>query len=520
MNDSVIQPNNVAEAKANKKLAIWIGCLGFGMFVLIYVVFFAVMTIQPGLMFKFFPMPSFTDTVISDGNRIYLLLQKIDMSKFDTTQQNKQPEFKHVMSVLEGAETGASQEIPPYAHVSGANNRLLFLNEGVYRIYDGSRWIEERSAAIGKNPSGILAPAGLYVLSKNESGPHLSLIASGAAIEIPLPAEYLAADKNDQCPCEKLALYQGRLCLFWKEKGSISWTVLNGDTWSPPASSPYSGGYEVISDDKALYLFLREGKGPDRHISYSVFSDNAWSGPLRLRLRGGFTEWDVFIQQGKLKLFVEKFPAQTLYTIEKDALVDPVRLKSPFDPLQMMGMIGRMALLSAISTALFFLVVFGVSAGIRRFKKRIWRENDAEYEFASLFRRFLALMLDNLVLLVPPGIIIAFAMQGMEKAMEGNPLLFMLKIFSATALFLVGGFLYHSLLEGLYGQTLGKKLCGIRVLKADFSRCGLTAGFLRNLLRIADAFFYHIVALVSLAATFKWQRIGDLVADTVVVKEK
>ena len=70
------------------------------------------------------------------------------------------------------------------------------------------------------------------------------------------------------------------------------------------------------------------------------------------------------------------------------------------------------------------------------------------------------------------------------------------------------------------GQTLGKKLCGIRVLKADFSRCGLTAGFLRNLLRIADAFFYHIVALVSLAATFKWQRIGDLVADTVVVKEK
>jgi uncharacterized RDD family membrane protein YckC len=111
-------------------------------------------------------------------------------------------------------------------------------------------------------------------------------------------------------------------------------------------------------------------------------------------------------------------------------------------------------------------------------------------------------------------------MHGMKKAMEGNPFMFMLKIFSAFALFLVGGFLYHSLLEGLYGQTLGKKLCGIRVLKADFSRCGLTAGFLRNLLRIADAFFYHIVALISLAATFKWQRIGDLVAETVVVKEK
>ena len=127
-------------------------------------------------------------------------------------------------------------------------------------------------------------------------------------------------------------------------------------------------------------------------------------------------------------------------------------------------------------------------------------------------------MLDNLVLLIPPGIVIALALPGLDD-IQGNPFLFMLPMFSALALFFVGGFLYHSLLEGLYGQTLGKKICGIRVLKADFSPCGLSAGFLRNLLRIADAFFYYLVAVISLAATFKWQRVGDLVADTVVVKE-
>jgi uncharacterized RDD family membrane protein YckC len=57
------------------------------------------------------------------------------------------------------------------------------------------------------------------------------------------------------------------------------------------------------------------------------------------------------------------------------------------------------------------------------------------------------------------------------------------------------------------------------VLKADFTPCGLSGGFLRNLLRIVDAFFYYLVAAISLAGTSKWQRLGDLVAETVVVRD-
>jgi uncharacterized RDD family membrane protein YckC len=105
----------------------------------------------------------------------------------------------------------------------------------------------------------------------------------------------------------------------------------------------------------------------------------------------------------------------------------------------------------------------------------------------------------------------------MEDISE-NPVMFALVMFAVFGFFFVGGFLYYSLLEGLYGQTLGKKICGIRVLKADFSPCGLSAGFLRNIVGIADAFFYHLVAVVTLAATTKWQRLGDLAAGTVVVK--
>jgi uncharacterized RDD family membrane protein YckC len=378
------------------------------------------------------------------------------------------------------------------------------------------RWAEERSDAIGKEPRGILSPAGLYVLSSFEAGPRLVLIGSGKAADVPLPGDYLAAEKKNQCSCAKMAWYQGQLCLFWTTTGSVSWALLNGSTWSPAATSPYSGGYEVIAGDRNLYFFHREGEGPSRSVSYYTFTNDAWSGPAMLPVQGDFTNWDVLFQQGKLKLFTQQLTSQTLYTIEKGSLVDPIRLKGLFDPA---GMMKRMALLIVLTNALAFLVVFGFSALINKFKKPVWTETGVEYEFASLLRRFLATIIDNVVLLVPPTIMVVLLLPKPED-IAGHPFRFLGMVFSVIILFFVGGFLYHSLLEGVFGRTLGKKVCGIRVLKADFTPCGLSAGFMRSLLRIVDAFFFYLVAAVSLAGTIKWQRLGDLAADTVVVRDK
>lgn len=84
----------------------------------------------------------------------------------------------------------------------------------------------------------------------------------------------------------------------------------------------------------------------------------------------------------------------------------------------------------------------------------------------------------------------------------------------------LGGFLYHSLLEGIWGKTIRKKICGIIVLKEDFTKCTIGRGFLRNLLRIIDSFFYYLVGTIAITGTLKWQRLGDLVAGTVVVRDK
>jgi uncharacterized RDD family membrane protein YckC len=97
---------------------------------------------------------------------------------------------------------------------------------------------------------------------------------------------------------------------------------------------------------------------------------------------------------------------------------------------------------------------------------------------------------------------------------------------SAMALmgFFVGGVAaigYAFLLEGFWdGQTVGKSLFGIKVVKEDGSECTLGASFLRNLFRIIDGIFYYAVGFIFMASSDKRQRIGDRIAGTVVAREE
>ena len=83
-------------------------------------------------------------------------------------------------------------------------------------------------------------------------------------------------------------------------------------------------------------------------------------------------------------------------------------------------------------------------------------------------------------------------------------------------------FMYFILLEGLWnGQTVGKKAARIRVILADGTPVTFAGALGRNLLRPAD--MLPGVYLVGIGAMFlnpRSQRIGDLVAGTLVVMEK
>lgn len=79
---------------------------------------------------------------------------------------------------------------------------------------------------------------------------------------------------------------------------------------------------------------------------------------------------------------------------------------------------------------------------------------------------------------------------------------------------------YYPVMEGFWGTTIGKRLCGIKVIREDNGGVpGLWAAFLRNLLRVVDAFpALYLVGYLVAKDDPKKQRIGDRVAHTLVVR--
>ena len=68
------------------------------------------------------------------------------------------------------------------------------------------------------------------------------------------------------------------------------------------------------------------------------------------------------------------------------------------------------------------------------------------------------------------------------------------------------------------GQTLGKRLVGLRVVDADGLRLQFHQVLLRNLLRMVDALpFFYFVGGVACLLSRRSQRLGDFAANTVVV---
>jgi uncharacterized RDD family membrane protein YckC len=80
--------------------------------------------------------------------------------------------------------------------------------------------------------------------------------------------------------------------------------------------------------------------------------------------------------------------------------------------------------------------------------------------------------------------------------------------------------LYYILLEGCLGQTLGKMLLGIKVVREDTGEVpGLGAATIRTLLRIIDGLFSYLVAFIVVLVSAKRQRLGDMAAHTLVVRK-
>ena len=500
------------EKKKNIRLAIGVASLAVLAFFAIYIASFLIMIYSPGWFFHLVPFPSFTENVASFKGNLLLFSKSVE---FKGRGFENPPEEKMVLRMYDGRSLSRPEEIQKFFSLYPMGDKIYFFNKGLYRTFDGKKWEDFKNPAIGDNPKGAIGPDGIYVLSADGKKPKLRLISENHVREILFPEDE-TLEKIYICS-SKILYFENQLHLLCKNGHVLFWYKYDGENWSQPERFEDMGEYKAFIFKDKIYLFQIKDYGKRQNITLRTYSKSSWSEPQILHLRESsfnmktlpavFRERPVLYQQG---LFSEKY-----YFVNEDRVSGPFKISRPFF---FSFDLWKMGAIIISSTAIYLLLAFLLSLCIGKFKLKRWKTVLKEYEFASLWRRFLADWIDTFITMAPFAVPAYFLFK--EDVFFDNPFrFFALILFLMLAMMLVCYF-YRSLLEGIWGKTVGKKICGIVVLKDDFTKCDIPKGLLRNLLRIVDLFFYYWVGVVSIVATMKWQRLGDIVAETVVVRKR
>jgi uncharacterized RDD family membrane protein YckC len=139
-----------------------------------------------------------------------------------------------------------------------------------------------------------------------------------------------------------------------------------------------------------------------------------------------------------------------------------------------------------------------------------------EYEFASLGERILAFFIDAIILFVVTVLWNWFVVVALGWFISQD---YFLALFLTTFFPLMMYFLYFLLFEGFTGQTIGKKIVSIKVVRIDGQEPTLSDYAIRALFHLVDtAFSAGFLAITLVSTTDKRQRVGDIAANTCVVK--
>jgi uncharacterized RDD family membrane protein YckC len=68
------------------------------------------------------------------------------------------------------------------------------------------------------------------------------------------------------------------------------------------------------------------------------------------------------------------------------------------------------------------------------------------------------------------------------------------------------------------GQTVGKMVTKIKVVREDGREIDISTAFIRNIFRIVDGFFVYLVGAILIWRSSKKQPLGVMIAKTVVVR--
>ncbi|MFT3904605.1 MAG: RDD family protein [Niabella sp.] len=134
-----------------------------------------------------------------------------------------------------------------------------------------------------------------------------------------------------------------------------------------------------------------------------------------------------------------------------------------------------------------------------------------DYQLAGIGDRLLAWLLD-MVIQIAYLFVVGFSLSSFMNRFGGEWLFYVLLLLPLL--------FYHLLFEMfMNGQTPGKRALKIRVMLSDGRNATFRQYFIRWVFRLFDiSFTQGVAALFAIALSNKKQRIGDMVANTIVVK--
>lgn len=144
-------------------------------------------------------------------------------------------------------------------------------------------------------------------------------------------------------------------------------------------------------------------------------------------------------------------------------------------------------------------------------------------EYAGALHRILAIIIDHIILgivaiiiAIPIGLSTLFSIGRINPfTMAANMVSW---IFFGIIVFVIW-ILYFPYFESTTGQTLGKKVMGIKVVKENGRNLTFGDALIRTVFRVIDFLpAAYIVGLVVILVSQKRQRIGDMAAKTIVVR--
>lgn len=131
--------------------------------------------------------------------------------------------------------------------------------------------------------------------------------------------------------------------------------------------------------------------------------------------------------------------------------------------------------------------------------------------YVGVGRRFIAVVIDGII-----GFVWTYPFLDIDRS--PNYLHAQLRGGGFFGVFAIG-ILYSTVMEALFGATIGKFATGIRVVREDGAKLDVPSALIRNTLRVIDVLpFGYLLGAVLVWTSPKKQRLGDRIAKTVVVE--